>query len=73
MQCDEVRLYLESYVKNELPYSLHKKIFNHINNCRNCSLDADVVKLIYGDSHVQSHTNTYVSKKHEKILGCIGQ
>ncbi len=66
MQCDEVRLYLESYVKNELPYSLHKRIFNHISNCRNCSLDADVVKLIYGDSQVKSHTDSYVTKKHEK-------
>ncbi len=66
MQCDEVRLYLESYVKNELPYSLHKKIFNHINNCRNCSLDADVVKLIFSDSQIRSHSNSFVSKRHEK-------
>ena len=66
MQCDEVRLYLESYVKNELPYSLHKKIFNHINNCRNCSLDADVIKLIFHDSRLKNHTSTYISQKQEK-------
>ena len=68
MQCEEVRLYLESYVKNELPFSLHKKIFNHLNNCRNCSLDADVVKLIFNDSHIKSHSNAYASKKHAKSI-----
>ena len=68
MRCDEIRLYLESYVKNELPYSLHKKIFNHINNCRNCSLDADIVKLIFHDSQVKNHSNKYISQEQENEI-----
>ncbi len=67
MQCSEVRLYLESYVKNELPFSLHKKIYNHLSGCKNCSLDADVVRLVFGDAQ-KSHSNFINLKKHENEI-----